>query len=350
MEFTIEQIAKLLKGTVKGNPSLKISRIEKIQEATEGSISFLSNPKYESYIYSTKASAVIVNKSFVAQQSIDATLIEVEDAYLAFTHLLEEYYTILNFQKVGVEEPSYISADSTTGKNIYRGAFSYIGSKCKIGDNVKIYPHTYIGDNVHIGNNTIIHPGSKIYSNTIIGNNCTIHAGVVIGSDGFGFAPQKDGSYKAIPQIGNVIIEDNVSIGSNTTIDCATLGSTLIKEGVKLDNLIQIAHNVEIGKHTVIAAQSGVSGSSTIGNYCVLAGQVGIVGHIHIGNKSIIAAQSGVTKSYPEENNILLGSPSFDRKQFLKSYVIFKNLPEINERLKELEEKILTLRPHDTIE
>ena len=244
-----------------------------------------------------------------------------------------------------MEEPSYISEDSTTGENIYRGAFSYIGANSHLGHNVKVYPHVFIGDNVSIGDNTIIYPGVKIYAHTKIGNHCTIHAGAVIGSDGFGFAPQQDGSYKTIPQIGNVVIEDHVSIGANTTIDCATLGSTYIKQGVKLDNLIQIGHNVEIGKHTVIAAQSGVSGSSTIGDYCVIAGQVGIVGHIQIGHKSTIAAQSGVAKSYPGNNNVLLGSPAFDRKTYLRSYALFKNLSEMQERLKKLEEKILNLHP-----
>ncbi len=345
MEFTIEQIATLLKGTIKGESSLKVSRLEKIQEATKGSISFLANPKYEPHIYTTQATAVIVNKSFIPQQAISTTLIQVDDAYLAFTNLLEEYHKITTFSKKGVEEPSYISEDSTTGENIYRGAFSYIGANSHLGHNVKIYPHVFIGDNVSIGDNTIIYPGAKIYAHTKIGNHCTIHAGAVIGSDGFGFAPQQDGSYKTIPQIGNVVIEDHVSIGANTTIDCATLGSTQIKQGVKLDNLIQIGHNVEIGKHTVIAAQSGISGSSTIGDYCVIAGQVGIVGHIQIGHKSTIAAQSGITKSYTENNNVLLGSPAFDRKTYLRSYTLFKNLPEIQERLKKLEEKILNLHP-----
>lgn len=345
MEFTIEQIATLLKGIIKGESSLKVSRLEKIQEATKGSISFLANPKYESHIYTTQATAVIVNKSFVPQQVISTTLIQVDDAYLAFTNLLEEYHKITTFSKKGVEEPSYISEDSTTGENIYRGAFSYIGANSHLGHNVKVYPHVFIGDNVSIGDNTIIYPGVKIYAHTKIGNHCTIHAGAVIGSDGFGFAPQQDGSYKTIPQIGNVVIEDHVSIGANTTIDCATLGSTYIKQGVKLDNLIQIGHNVEIGKHTVIAAQSGVSGSSTIGDYCVIAGQVGIVGHIQIGHKSTIAAQSGVAKSYPGNNNVLLGSPAFDRKTYLRSYALFKNLSEMQERLKKLEEKILNLHP-----
>src|SRR3990170_1583962 len=288
MEFSINQIASMLGGEVQGDGNEKIKMLAKIQEAGKGQIAFLSNPKYEQFIYSTQATAVIVKKDFVARKEISATLILVDDPYISFTRLLEEYHKLISFQKSGVEQPSFMHDTASTGKNIYRGAFSYIGSQARIGDNVKIYPHAYIGDNVVIGDNTIIHPGVKIYADTKIGNNCVIHSGAVIGSDGFGFAPQEDGSYKTIPQLGNVIIEDNVTVGGNTVIDCATLfgDSTLIRQGVKLDNLIQIAHNVEIGKNTVIAAQTGISGSTKLGENCLLAGQVGIAGHLILPNNT----------------------------------------------------------------
>lgn len=343
MEFSVDQIAGMLGGEVIGNGSLKISTLATIQDAKEGSISFLSNPKYESYLYTTKASAVIVKKGFAAKKDIQTTLVAVDDPYSSFTILLEEYHKFLNFQKSGIEQPSYLGENSVYGDDIYRGAFSYIGNNVRIGNNVKLYPHSYIGDNVKIGDNTIIQTGVKIYANAIIGSNCVLHAGVVIGSDGFGFAPQTDGTYKTIPQLGNVIIEDNVDIGANTVIDCATLESTIIRKGVKLDNLIQIAHNVEIGKNTVIAAQSGISGSAKIGENCIIAGQVGIIGHLEIANKTIVGAQAGVGKSIKKEGAILLGSPGFDRAKYLRSYAAFRNLPDLVSRIKELEEKILNL-------
>ena len=265
MKFTVSEIAQMLDGTVVGNDQIIINSAAKIEEGLPGCISFLANSKYEPYIYSTKSSVVIVNKDFVAKKEVAATLIYVENAYTAFTILLEEYQKRLAGSKSGVEQPSFIGENSETGEDCYRGAFSYIGKNCVIGKGVKIYPHAYLGDNVEIDDYSVVHPGVRIYDNTIIGKNCTIFANTVIGSDGFGFAPQTDGSYKRIPQLGNVIIEDNVSIGSNATIDCATMGSTIIRQGVKIDNLVQIAHNVEIGKNTVIAAQSGVSGSTTIG-------------------------------------------------------------------------------------
>lgn len=344
MELSISQIAGIIGGEVNGDGSKKIRNIGKIQQASEGSISFLSNPKYESFIYTTDASAVIVKKDFQPRKDIKTTLIKVEDPYLSFTALLEEYHKIVSFQKTGVENPSFIGENSKTGEGIYRGAFSYIGNNVTIGENVKIYPQTYIGDAVTIGDNCIIHPGAKIYSNTTIGNYCVIHSGVVIGSDGFGFAPQQDGSYKKIPQMGNVIIEDHVEIGANTVIDCATMDATIIRRGVKLDNLIQIAHNVEIGKNTVIAAQSGVSGSSKVGENCIIGGQVGIVGHLELGNRISVAAKSGVSKSCLQEGTVLLGSISFERTQYLRSYAIFRKLPDLKERIKELEEKIINLR------
>ena len=271
------------------------------------------------------------------------TIILVEDPYLSFTALLEEYHKVVSFQKIGVEEPSFIGENSKCGDNIFRGAFSYIGNNVTVGNNCKIHPHVYIGDHVTIGNNTILHSGVKIYANCKIGNHCVMHAGAVIGSDGFGFAPQKDGSYKTIPQVGNVIVEDHVDIGANTTVDCATFESTVIKRGVKLDNLVQIAHNVEVGENTVIAAQAGISGSTTIGKNCVIAGQAGIVGHITIGDKITIAAQSGLSKSVDKQGAVFLGSPGFEIADYKKSYVIFRRLPDLLNRIKELEQKILNL-------
>lgn len=342
IEFSVDYIAKLLGGEVQGDGSVAISQLSKIETAQPGALSFLSNPKYEHSIYTTKASAVIVKNDFKPRKSLTVTLIKVEDPYLAFTTLLEEYNKQLSLQKTGIEEPSFIGSNSTTGDHIYRGAFSYIGANCEIGNHVKIYPHAYLGDNVKVGDNTTIYSGTKIYAGTQIGANCTIHAGAVIGSDGFGFAPQADGTYKTIPQVGNVIIGNDVSIGANTTIDCATLESTLIKDGVKLDNLIQIAHNVEIGENTVVAAQSGISGSTKIGKGCVIAGQVGIIGHLTIGNNVKVAAQSGIGKSL-EDNTIEMGSPSFDRKKYLRTYAVFKNLPDLVQRINELEKKLLNL-------
>lgn len=343
MEFTINQIAAMLGGEVKGNGNEKISMLAKIQDAKKGQIAFLSNPKYEQYIYTTQASAVIIKKDFVARKEITSALILVDDPYVSFTVLLEEYHKLISFQKSGIEQPSFIGEGSTTGKNIYRGAFSYIGNKVKIGDHVKIHPQAFIGDDVMIGDNSIIHAGVKVYAGTKIGSNCVIHSGTVIGSDGFGFAPQEDGTYKTIPQLGNVIIEDNVTIGANTVIDCATMfgDATIIRNGVKLDNLIQIAHNVEVGKNTVMAAQAGVSGSSKIGENCVIAGQVGIAGHLVIANNTSLGAQAGVSKSIKEEGQKLIGYPVIDIKEYFRSYAVFKKLPDINYRLRELEGKVL---------
>jgi UDP-3-O-[3-hydroxymyristoyl] glucosamine N-acyltransferase len=342
MEFSIAQIAAMLGGEVKGSGTDKINMLAKIQDAKNGQIAFLSNPKYEHFIYATQASAVIVKKDFIPKKSISTTLILVDDPYSSFTALLEEYHKLISFQKSGIEQPSFISESSTTGVNIYRGAFSYVGNNVKIGDNVRIYPHTYIGDNSVIGDNTILHPSVKIYAGSRIGNNCVIHAGTVIGSDGFGFAPQEDGSYKTIPQLGNVLIEDNVTIGANTVIDCATMfgDSTIIREGVKMDNLIQIAHNVEIGKNTVIAAQAGVSGSSKVGENAMIGGQVGIAGHLVVANRTQIGAQSGISKSITEEGQQIIGYPAINIKGYFRSYAVFKRLPELNDRLRELEKKV----------
>ena len=344
MEFTVEQIAGLVKGNIIGDKSLKINNIVKIEEATPGCIAFIANPKYEHFLYTTQASAVIVNESLVIKKEVMPTLIVVPDAYLAFTTLLEAYTQLTQSGKRGIEQPSFISPTAKTGANLYLGAFAYIGNNCTIGDNVKIYPNTYIGDNAVIGDDTVIYAGVRVYTNTIIGKHCTLHAGAVLGSDGFGFAPQPDGSYKAIPQVGNVVLEDHVSIGANTVIDCATLSSTLIRTGVKLDNLIQIAHNVEIGKNTVIAAQTGVAGSTKIGENCVIAGQVGIVGHLTIANKTSIGAQSGIGKAVTREGTSIQGSPAFDYKEQLKSQVVFRKLPALQKKIMELEAEIEKLK------
>ncbi|MGK7397610.1 MAG: UDP-3-O-(3-hydroxymyristoyl)glucosamine N-acyltransferase [Candidatus Cyclobacteriaceae bacterium M3_2C_046] len=343
MEFSINQVAQILKGEVEGDGNQKISKIEKIQEAKAGSITFLSNPKYENFIYKTNATAVIVSNNFIPKSPIKPTLIKVEDPYTSFTVLLEEYHKMINLQKVGIEDPSYVGKDTTIGQHIYRGAYSYIGNQVKIGDQVKIYPQVYIGDNVTIGDHTIIYAGAKIYNNTIIGKHCVIHAGAIIGSDGFGYAPQSDGTYKTIPQVGNVILKDQVDIGANTVIDRATFESTILEKGVKLDNLIQIAHNVVIGENTVIAAQSGISGSTRIGKNCTFGGQVGIAGHLTIADKVKLAAQTGVLANLEKEGDIRLGSPSMERMKFFKSFAIFRILPELKYQIKQLEEKILNL-------
>jgi UDP-3-O-[3-hydroxymyristoyl] glucosamine N-acyltransferase len=338
MKFTVAQIAALLQGTVNGDGTQEIYRLSKIQEGERGSISFLANPKYEPFIYTTKATAVIVSESFVPKQPLQVTTIVVKDAYTAFTLLLEQYATFLKASKVGVENPCYIDESSKIGQNHYIGAFSYIGKNCIIGDNVKIYPQVHIGDNVKIGSNTILYAGVKINNDTIVGNNCTIQSGAVIGSDGFGFAPQPDGTYKTIPQLGNVVIEDNVDIGANTTIDRATIGSTIIHKGTKIDNLVQIAHNVEIGENTVIASQAGIAGSTKIGKNVMLGGQVGIAGHIEIGNKVMVAAQSGISSNVADEK-VLFGAPAFESKEAMKSYLLIRKLPEIYRKIKELEKK-----------
>jgi UDP-3-O-[3-hydroxymyristoyl] glucosamine N-acyltransferase len=339
MKFTVSEIAHMLDGNTVGDDQILIHSAAKIEEGEPGCISFLANSKYEPFIYTTQSSAVIVNRDFVPKKEIKATLIYVENAYTAFTILLEEYQKRIAGVKIGVEEPSFMGENSQMGHNGFRGAFSYIGRDCRIGANVKIYPQVYIGDAVEIGDGSVIHPGVRIYSKTIIGKNCTVFANTVIGSDGFGFAPQADGTYKTIPQLGNVILEDNVSIGANATIDCATMGSTIIRSGAKLDNLVQIAHNVEIGKNTVIAAQSGVSGSTHIGEQCVIAGQVGISGHLTIANFTKIGAQSGLGKSIKKEGLSLSGSPSRELNEHLRSMALVRRVPELEKRLKELELK-----------
>jgi len=338
MKFTAQQIAEILEGDIVGNPDVEVSKLSKIEEGTKGSLTFLANPKYQPYIYSTKASITIVNKTFVPESDIETTLIKVEDAYKSFSKLLE-YYNMVKLNKQGIENPSFISDTASYGSQIYVGAFTYIGENVKIGNNVKIFPNTYIGDNVVIGNDTIVFAGAKIYSETVIGSNCVLNSGVIVGADGFGFVPNENGEYKKVPQTGNVIIEDCVDIGAATTIDRATLGSTIIRRGVKLDNQIQIAHNVEIGKNTVIAAQTGIAGSTKIGENCQIGGQVGFAGHLIIGNNVKIQAQSGIGRSI-KDNETLQGSPAFSYGDWNKSYVYFKNLPKIVKNITDLEKKV----------
>ncbi len=335
MKFTAKEIAAMLNGELEGDADATIEKISRIEEGVPGSLSFLANPKYTQFIYTTKASAVIVNKDFVPEQAINTTLIRVEDAYSAFAQVLEAYDKVKH-QRTGISEQAYIADTATIGHDAYIGPFVFIGENVVIGDNVKIYPNTYIADHVRIGDNTLIYAGVKIYDSNIIGKNCTFHSGVVIGSDGFGFAPQEDKHYKKVAQIGNVIIEDDVEIGSNTTIDRATVGSTIIRKGVKLDNLIMIAHNVEIGEHTVIAAQAGISGSTKVGKNCIIAGQAGLIGHLKIGDNVIIGAQSGISSNI-KDGSVLLGSPAFDIGRYRKAYIHFRNLTKIVERIDNLE-------------
>ena len=338
MVFTAGQIAGILEGEVEGNPEISVHKLAKIEEGETGSLTFLANPKYTSFIYTTKASVTIVNKDFVPEQDIETTMIKVDDAYESFSKLLEYYNQVKN-TKSGIESPVFTADDALYGDNFYLGAFSYLGNKVSIGNDVKIYPNVFIGDNVRIDDNVIIFAGAKIYSESIIGKNCIIHSGAIIGADGFGYSPNKDGEFTRVPQTGNVILEDNVDIGAGTTIDRATLGSTILRKGVKLDNQIQIAHNVEIGENTVIAAQTGIAGSTKIGKNCMIGGQVGIVGHITIGDNVKIQAQSGIGRNI-KDNEVLQGSPALTYGDFNKSYVHFKNLPKIIKKIEKLEKKI----------
>ena len=339
MEFSLEQLAGILGGTVEGDSTQKVYRLDKIQEGQPGSIAFLANARYESFLYETAATAVIVSQDFVASKPFQTTLIRVKDAYTGFTTLLEAYQQLNQAALVGVEEPSYLAESSSMGENGYRGAFSYIGKNCILGKGVKIYGQAYIGDRVKIGDGTVIYAGAKIYNDTQIGKQCVIHSGAVIGSDGFGFAPQADGTYKTIPQVGNVILEDQVSIGANSTIDRATMGSTLIRKGVKIDNQVHIAHNVVIGENTVIAAQTGISGSTEIGKNCVLAGKVGIAGHLKIADHTTIGGNTGINKSIKTSGKTLFGFLAMDLNHFLRSYSVFKNLDDLQKRIQQLEKK-----------
>jgi UDP-3-O-[3-hydroxymyristoyl] glucosamine N-acyltransferase len=342
MQFSAAQIALMIDGKVEGNAETAVASFGKIEEALAGQLAFLANPKYEEYLYITQASIIIVNETQELKQPISATLIKVPDAYSAFAVLLDKYQQIQRQQLSGIQQPVYIDATAKIGDNVFVGAFAYIGEKVIVADSVKIYPNAFIGNNVVIGANSIIHPGVKIYHDCVIGKNVVIHAGTVIGSDGFGFAPLANGTFKKIPQIGNVIIEDDVEIGANSAIDRATMGSTLIKAGAKLDNLLQIGHNAEVGNNTIIAAQSGISGSTKIGNSVMIGGQAGIVGHITIGDGAKINAQSGVSKSI-EAGKVVTGSPAHDYTAALRSQATARKLPELEKRIKELEKLITTL-------
>lgn len=350
MQFTAKKIAELINGSIEGDPEVAVSSFGKLEEATKGQLAFLANPKYEEFLYSTNASIIIVNTSLELERKLNATLIRVPDAYSSFAVILTAYSEIAKANLTGIQDPSYISSSVKMGENVFIGAFTYIGEEVKIGNNVKVYPQVFLGDKVSIGDNSILYPGVKIHHDCEIGKNVSIHAGCVIGGDGFGYAPQKDGSFVKVPQIGNVVIEDNVEIGANTTIDRSTIGSTIIKSGAKLDNLIQIAHNVEIGMNTVIAAQSGVSGSTKIGNNVMIGGQAGIIGHIQIADGSKINAQSGVGKSIKKPNTAVTGSPAYDYSHALRSQIITRNLPELEKRIKNLEETIEMLKKENIAE
>lgn len=343
MNFTANDIAEFLNGEVEGDGSVSVNNVSRIEEGREGTLSFLANPKYAHFIYETKSSIVLVNKDFVADKEIAATLIRVEDAYQALAQLLEMYEQSKP-QRVGVEQPSYVSKTAQVGEQVYIGAFAYVGSNVKLGKNVKLYPHVYVGDNVVIGDNTVLNSGVKVYDNCTIGAECIFHSGVVIGGDGFGFAPSSANDYKKVPQVGNVVIEDHVEIGANTCVDRATMGSTIIRKGVKLDNLIQVAHNVEIDENTVIAAQTGIAGSSKVGKNCMIGGQVGLAGHLSIADEVKIAAQSGIGRNIKKEGIVLQGSPAFEFGPYQKSYVLFKNLPKMREQIIALEKELKELK------
>ena len=338
MKFTATQIAEALKGTVDGNPNVEVSNLSKIEEGAPGTLSFLANPKYTPYLYKTQASIVIVNEDFVAEHPTNTTLIRVKNAYASFADLLAMYQQSKG-KRSGISPQAYISPTATIGKDVYIGEFASVGDHTVVGDNCQIFPQATIGYNCRIGNETIINSGAHVYDDCIIGNFCTLHAGVVIGADGFGFAPQEGEDYRKVPQTGNVIIEDKVEIGANTTIDRATMGSTIIRKGAKIDNLIQIAHNVEVGENTVIAAQTGISGSTKIGKNCMIGGQVGIVGHLKIADKVMIAAQSGISKSITEVGVVVEGSPAFNIREYQRSFVHFKRLDHLVKRVNQLERK-----------
>lgn len=340
MEFTLAQVAQMIDGEVRGDASLKVNRFAKIEDGTAGAISFLGNPRYEQFLYTTQATAVIIAEDFQPKENTSCVFIAVKDPYTAFSALLEFYSNNLISNKTGIEEPSFLGDGTQIGERIYRGAFSYVGKKCVIGDDVKIHPNVSIGDNVRIGDGTVLYPGTKVYDNCIIGAFCTIHANAVIGSDGFGFVRQPDGTYKNVPQLGNVILEDYVCVGASTTIDCATLpgSSTVLRKGVKLDNLIQVAHNVEIGENTVVASQTGISGSTKIGANCIIGGQVGVAGHIKIANRTTVASQAGVTKTVKEEGLTLWGTPAIPHREQLKNLASIKRISDLEARIQALEQ------------
>lgn len=343
MQFTAQHIATYIQGQIEGNETVEVSSFGKIEEAKTGQLSFLANPKYESYLYTTEASVVIVNEHLQLREAVQATLIRVPDAYAAFATLLDIYQKAIEQATQGIEQPSYIDPTAKLGSNIYIGAFAYIGKNAEIGNSVKVYPGVYVGNNVVIEENTVLFPGVKVYHNCKLGSNVIVHAGSIIGSDGFGFAPQPDGTYKKIPQTGNVVIEDHVEIGSNCTIDRATIGSTIIRSGAKIDNLVQIAHNVDIGSNSVIAAQAGISGSTKIGKQVRIGGQAGIVGHLVLGDGSQVNAQSGVTKNIPEKGAVT-GSPAYDFNPMLRSQGAMRRLPELEKRVEMLEAIIHSIK------
>jgi UDP-3-O-[3-hydroxymyristoyl] glucosamine N-acyltransferase len=342
VEFTAAQIAALLGGKVEGDPEAKVWNVARIEDGAPGMLSFLANPKYIHYLYETKSSIVLVNEDFEPTEKVTATMIRVKNAYDSFAQLLAIYQEYTN-NKVGISEKAFISADAEYGDNCYIGEFAYIGERVKIGQNVKIYPQSYIGDDAVIGDNTVIYAGVKLYAMTHIGKNCIIHAGAVLGADGFGFAPQPDGTYKKIPQIGNVLVGNNVEIGANTTIDRSTMESTKIHDGVKLDNLIQIAHNVEVGENTAMAAQVGISGSTHIGKNCIIAGQAGLSGHLNIADRTIIGPQAGLTKGVSISGKSIIGSPAYDYNKFMKDVVRQRNIEKLEDRIAELEKKLADL-------
>ncbi len=343
MKFTAQQLADVLGGTIEGNAEACVSKLSKIEEGDADSLTFLANPAYTQYIYQSKAAIAIVNRDFVPEQPIAMTLIRVDNAYTAFATLLEMYNQI-KLNKTDISEKAVVSASAKTGNNVYIGALAFVGENVVIGNNVKIYPLCFIGDNVHIGDNTTLYASVTVYSDCVIGSNCILHSGVVLGADGFGFTQQPDLSHKKIAQIGNVVIEDDVEIGANTTIDRATLGSTIIRRGCKLDNLIMIAHNVEVGEYSLIVSQTGIAGSTRIGRNCVIGGQVGIVGHITIADNVKIQAQSGIPASITRDGAIVQGAPAFNIKEYLRSYVHFKNLPKLSSRIDELEKELKALK------
>lgn len=342
MKFTAQRIAEFLGGTVEGDPEIQVSDISRIEEGKPGTLSFLANPKYLQHLFSTKASIVLVSNDQEVSQKISATIVRVKDPYASLAKLL----TLVEQtpDRTGLEEPCFVSPEAKIGEEVYIGAFSYISKGAVIGNNVMIFPNVYISENVEIGNDTILYSGAKVHHNCIIGSKCIIHSGVVLGGDGFGFVPHISDDYAKVPQVGNVILEDQVEIGSNTTVDRATIGSTIIRKGVKLDNLIQIAHNVDIGENTVIAAQTGVSGSTKIGKNCMIGGQVGIIGHISIADGTKIAAQSGVGQSLKTSGAAFQGSPCFEVMPYQRSYVLFKKLPDMNDRIRDLENQIKSLQ------
>lgn len=344
MQITAAELAALLQGELVGDGSTVLNKVAKIEEGETGALSFLANPKYEAHVYTTQSSAVLVNKSFEAAQPVQAVLIKVDDAYAAFTQLLEQFSQI-SLHKHGIAASASIHASATIEPNVYVGDCTVIEAGATIGTGSKLFPQVYIGDRVKIGKNCVIYPGVRIYHDCVLGDGCIIHAGTVVGSDGFGFAPLPDKSYKKIPQTGIVILENNVEIGANSVVDRATMGATIIREGAKIDNLVQIAHNVEIGKHTVIAAQSGVAGSTKIGNYCVVGGQVGFAGHITIADGSKFGAQTGVSGSIKEEGKSWFGSPHFEYLSAQRSNALFRRLPELEKRLVELEKLLNTSKP-----